>query len=388
VRRIVVLAIALLVMLIGLWYELRDVAEPVAMPSVAPTQPATPAPPQPQPVARAVVPVIATVPSPPPDDGHATTTPPPVLDGVDPCAAVEEPPLPPTFDVKSVGNITIAWRTDPKDTDEEPISPMMIGRIAEGILEDAADATGTTVRAHLTVVIYPTLTQLRADTHAPVWAGGLYDGAVRLAASRFEDVGVSLAVMRHEIMHAQLHVAVGCMPAWFNEGIATYFENNPNIHAMVDLVREHELVDVDALSTPGIQELPTKHPGRLYAQSLAMVMYALDHAPGGPELRTLVGRYTEARRDHRLTIWSRWFPDVHAAELVEYVAHRVFGMATGGALDAILHGTVCCAGWRDLSKLACRAPGTPPPEGRTIWSDRSRTPPALCDTHFSASATP
>ncbi len=374
------LVIALLAMLFGLWHELRDVDEPVV------AAPAAPAAARARPVATTPRPTVVPPTAPPiavvPDrvDVPSTRSTAPMLDGVDPCAAVEEPEPPATFEVKSVGSITLAWRTEP-DLELPPISPAMIGRIAEGLLEDAADATGTTVRGHLTVVIYPTIAQLRADTHAPIWAGGLYDGAVRIAESRVEGTGVNLAVLRHEIMHAQLHSTVGCMPSWFNEGIATYFENNPDLHAIVDLVREHELLDVEAMAAPAIQDLPAKHEERLYTESLAMVMYALDHGDG--ELRTLVSRYAAARKDQRMAIWTRWFPEARAPQLVEYVAHRVFGMATGDALDTLLHGAVCCTGWRDLSKLSCRAPGAPPPDGeRSFWVDRSRTPHAMCDAHL------
>lgn len=300
----------------------------------------------------------------------------PTLDGIDPCGPVGEPEIPETFETRNIANVTLAWRADP-DVDAEPFSPNMVGRVAQGILEDAAAATGTPRRDHLVIIVHPSLEELRGATRAPAWAGGLYDGAVHVPRSQIDELGVSLRTLRHEIMHAQLHVAVGCMPAWFNEGIAMYFEGRADVRGLLSLLRDRDLVDVDAMDVGGIQRLNPRSPERLYAQSLVMVLYALDHGHG--DLAGLVSRYRARRDDERAQVWQRWFPDARAPQLVEFLAHRVFGIGTGAALDVILAGVVCCSNERDVSKLACRAPGAPPPEpDRTSWMDRTRSPPAYC----------
>src|SRR5258706_549503 len=76
-------------------------------------------------------------------------------------------------------------------------------------------------------------------TGAPPWAGGAYDGAVRVPAAPRNELGVSIATLRHEVMHAQLHAAVGCLPVWFNEGTAMYFAGAVPALEWLKLLRTH-----------------------------------------------------------------------------------------------------------------------------------------------------
>lgn len=301
--------------------------------------------------------------------------PPPVLDSLDPCRPVEEPELPDTFETRQIANnITLAWHVDP----EVKLRAAVIGRVAQGIAEEAAEATGTTPRDHLTVVIYASISEFHDQTHAPPWSAGLYDGAVRIPYQAGHELGIAVRALRHEIMHAQLHAGIGCMPTWFDEGIATYFAGDPDVHELFGLLREGGLYEPEALGATGIADLNAREPSRVYAQAVAMVMYAIDH---DGDLRTLVATYRAAPDTHRAEIWQHWFPDGRTATITDFLARRLFGQAPGPAVDAILHGTVCCAGTGAFETLACRAPASPRPE-RTVWIDRSRSPPATCSTHY------
>lgn len=364
VRKVVgFLAVLLLVVLVGLWRaSIGEADAPVAPARDAGVRLAT------EPPTTNLAHVVA--PAPQLGGGHPPT---PLLDGVDPCWPVAEVNIPETFEQKTIGNITVAWRNDSDAT----FSANMIGRVAQGILEDAAEATGTPRRDHLTIIVYSSTGEMIAQTHAPSWAGGVYDGAVNVAAASYHDLGVSLEVLRHEIMHAQLHAAVGCMPAWFNEGIARYFERAGEMHELLALLRDRDLFDVDSLSTSAIQDLPTRSYSKLYAQSLVMVTYALAHGDG--ELHTFVEHYRGLPEAQRAHVYERWFPEAHAQQLLDHLARTVFGMPTGTELDALLHGPVCCSG-RDITKLKCRAPIQAKAE--PMWIERTGGAVARCESSF------
>ena len=63
-------------------------------------------------------------------------------------------------------------------------------------------------------------------TRSPQWAGGLYDGRIRLAVGGGLDDPASLdRVVVHELAHAFVqHIAPGGVPAWLHEGLAVLFE--------------------------------------------------------------------------------------------------------------------------------------------------------------------
>ncbi|MBL8861311.1 MAG: hypothetical protein JNK02_04790 [Planctomycetes bacterium] len=81
-------------------------------------------------------------------------------------------------------------------------------------------------RARIRVVLYK-----RAGFHGATgighWAGGLYDGSIRVP---LEDLGQERAqlrrVLRHELVHAFVHEAGGrSVPGWLNEGLAQVLED-------------------------------------------------------------------------------------------------------------------------------------------------------------------
>src|SRR5262249_35755116 len=126
----------------------------------------------------------------------------PTSEAIDPCEPVEELPLPTGFETLTAENVSIAWRPG----EPAPTSPLVIAHLAAGVLAEAAQVTGTSVRSHLTVVLYPTKEDFQA-TGAPSWSSGLYDGLVRLPPDLASELGIRLSTLRHEIMHAQLHAA-------------------------------------------------------------------------------------------------------------------------------------------------------------------------------------
>jgi hypothetical protein len=297
----------------------------------------------------------------------------------DPCSEVGEATIPTDFDELTMEGITIAW---PRAGSEDPgpsdvaLHPIALAHLVNGLLAEAAEVTGTSARTTLTVVIYTTGDDLRARTKAPAWANGLYDGAaVRVPMAGRSDMGVPMSTLRHEVMHAQLHAAVGCMPAWFNEGLAMYFAGTPPLSEWLALVRRPEALEVKTLSAPTIDEQRTEIVSRLYAQSLAMIMYLVERG-GETGLRAAV----QAAHTGEKGLWDRLAPGIDERMVIDVLARRIFGVARGPELDAVLANTICCYGLKSLVDLGCR--GVPPRPGETIWTDRTNSPRATCSTRW------
>ena len=79
----------------------------------------------------------------------------------------------------------------------------------------------------LTVVLY-TNKQFQDVTRAPAWAGGGFDGRIRLAVGGAMRTPAALdRVVRHELVHAVIqHAAPRNVPTWVNEGLASVLEGS------------------------------------------------------------------------------------------------------------------------------------------------------------------
>lgn len=358
-----------------LWF-LRGALEPTE-PRPAPATPqAVAAATSPAPAMRAPVaqPRIAAVsPAAKPDlGGHDT---------LDPCTAVAQPFVPTGFETLTVRDITVAWSPD-KIVNPGPgdiaLSPTAIAHLVDGLLEEAAALTGTSRRDQLTVAIYPTSNDFTAQTHAPAWAEGAYDGAVHVAVKPNAELGVSIATLRHEVMHAQLHAGVGCMPAWFNEGAATYFAGSPPAREWIKMLRSPEAYELRSLQGATFAAMTADRATRAYAVSLAMIMFLVEQT-GDDGLKTAVRALQAAERESSragLDLWDRMFPRVDHVTVLNALARKVFGVALGGELDAMLRAAVCCYGLHAVREFGCRSAPLNP--GRSVWVDPSGSRLAVC----------
>jgi hypothetical protein len=113
---------------------------------------------------------------------------------------------------------------------EGPAEKAISDRVG-ALLESAYWRIGKTLNTFpgetLTVILYSNQ-QFQDITRAPAWAGGGFDGRIRLA------VGGALAspksldrVVTHELVHALIrHAAPTGAPTWVNEGLASYLESS------------------------------------------------------------------------------------------------------------------------------------------------------------------
>ncbi len=153
------------------------------------------------------------------------------------------------------------------------LTPAQLEEVARTVdrgLDEAAALTGTTRRRALTVVIYPSRSELLAVSCARNWTIGLYDGTLRLVADRLS--GVELHQLRHETLHAQLTPVVPNAPKWFHEGLAQSFakERWPTNKWKL-MVRTHAYAPFSSLDGT-FQAFDADGDAELvYAQSYAMV---------------------------------------------------------------------------------------------------------------------
>lgn len=310
----------------------------------------------------------------PPFDASAQHT-------VDPCTAAFEAELPAGFESVTAQGITVAWQpgepTSPGPS-HVPLAPTAVAHLVGGLLEEAAQLTGTVRRTELIVIIYRSAEELRSSTRAPAWAGGLYDGgAVRVFVHPTEELGISLSTLRHEIMHSQLHAAIGCTPFWLNEGLAEYISGPPPIRQWHDLLGNPGAFDLRALRNPALvdRDLDARH---MYGVSLAMVLYIVEHG-GQPALQQALRTVQGADTERAVELWTTMYPRVDYVAVLDSLARRVFDLPLD-QVGTILDGPLCCHGLADVNQTACRA-ATTRPSARSwfeTWSDLSSAPRAMC----------
>ena len=105
-----------------------------------------------------------------------------------------------------------------------------IGDHVAAVLESAYWRIGKTLNTYpsetLTVILY-TNRQFQDITRAPAWAGGGYDGRIRLpVGGALRSPKTLERVVTHEFVHAVIHSAAPTgAPTWINEGLASYMES-------------------------------------------------------------------------------------------------------------------------------------------------------------------
>jgi tetratricopeptide (TPR) repeat protein len=100
----------------------------------------------------------------------------------------------------------------------------------------------------INVILY-TDRQFRDITGAPEWAGGGFDGQIRMPVrGAAQNLPQFDRVLTHELTHAMLeHIVSRDVPAWLNEGLAMYFDGNDAAGSERRLAAVHVFVKLDAL---------------------------------------------------------------------------------------------------------------------------------------------
>ena len=146
------------------------------------------------------------------------------------------------------------------------------------VLESAANQVGAELghfpEARVPVGIYRR-DDFKTVTDSPDWAGGFYDGTIRLPFGSLKEI---TPVMRGVLFHEYAHVVIfdltrGNCPLWFNEGIAEMFGRMQYNRPMPEFgraARKKSFADFRKLES-GFSSLSTADAGLAYQQSYAMV---------------------------------------------------------------------------------------------------------------------
>lgn len=104
------------------------------------------------------------------------------------------------------------------------------------ILEDAYREIGRSINHYpsrsINVILYNEKAFFDV-TRAPGWAGGLYDGNIRIPIQGVEGQEALLKrVLYHEFVHALVNSITKRCPLWVNEGLAEYFSEDSGLISM------------------------------------------------------------------------------------------------------------------------------------------------------------
>jgi Tfp pilus assembly protein PilF len=145
-------------------------------------------------------------------------------------------------------------------------------------LDRIAHLTRRPRRAELAVIVYADRESMRSATCAPVWSGGMFDGALHLDAATV--AGPRWArVVQHETTHAQLATLRGAAPLWLEEGLAQWMEGEPDpsaVRAWRTMVERDVWIPFASLEGSLVVIDDAHDASRAYHQSLAMLLLLLE----------------------------------------------------------------------------------------------------------------
>ena len=156
-------------------------------------------------------------------------------------------------------------------------------------------------RPRIKVVLYRK-TKFDEVTGLGDWAGGVFDGTVRIPVEDFQRERQGLQrVLRHELVHAFIDAVGGrSVPGWLNEGLAQRLEwpflpdRQASATRALDRLAGHELFTLDRLQGSLASWKDKTEIQRAYAQSLAFTAH-LEHHYGERVLYEMVAGCKEGK---------------------------------------------------------------------------------------------
>ncbi len=110
-------------------------------------------------------------------------------------------------------------------------------------------------------------------TRAPGWAGGLYDGKIRIPIKGIEGKEAQLKrILFHEYTHALIHQLAPWCPRWVNEGLAQYFSEGSSFLSKAKKIRQ--LIPLEKLEQ-GWPANPPNAVAAAYYESVSAVIYLI-----------------------------------------------------------------------------------------------------------------
>ncbi len=162
---------------------------------------------------------------------------------------------------------------------------------AVAILESAYLRIGTALYTYpsdiITVVLY-TREQFHDITQSPEWAGGAYDGRIRVPVQgALDDQAEFQRVLAHEFTHALVHsIAPAGVPYWLDEGLAVRFEGSDPERGRVRVGAAPALIPLARLER-SFGTLSADAASLAYAESAVAVQNMFERA-GAPSIVSLL----------------------------------------------------------------------------------------------------
>jgi len=159
------------------------------------------------------------------------------------------------------------------------------------VLEAAYWRIGTALSTYptgvITVILY-TRDQFRDITRSPAWAGGSFDGRIRIPVQgALQNSAEFERVLAHEFTHALIQsVAARGVPTWLHEGLADCFDGS-DFRRKEQQVREAEARIPLARLEGSFSDLTEKEAAVAYAESAVAVHTLLDDG-GAPAVVSLL----------------------------------------------------------------------------------------------------
>jgi len=153
----------------------------------------------------------------------------------------------------------------------EGIAQKTMGDRVSRVLESAYQRVGGVLNSYpteaLTVILY-TEQQFQAVTRAPAWAGGQFDGRIRLAVRGAMSSPAALdRLVIHEFVHAAIaSIAPRNIPAWVHEGLATNLESSDRTFGPRVLATRSQRIRLEDLEG-GFDRFDSSLAGIAYAES-------------------------------------------------------------------------------------------------------------------------
>ena len=163
---------------------------------------------------------------------------------------------------------------------------------AVAILEAAYWRIGTALYTYptdvITVILY-TREQFRDITQSPEWAGGAFDGRIRVPVQgALQNRAEFERVLAHEFTHALIQsIASRGVPVWLHEGLADCFDGT-DLTRKEDQVRKAQTLLPLRRLEESFAGLSASDASLAYAESAVAVRALLDQA-GAPALVNLLG---------------------------------------------------------------------------------------------------
>jgi Tfp pilus assembly protein PilF len=152
-----------------------------------------------------------------------------------------------------------------------------VGEVVLGFLDAAEEVARRTIghvpARRVTVVLY-SLQDFQSTTGAHAWAGGLFDGKIRLPVRNFRQTKDSIrTTIAHEYMHLVVRDLCRRCPTWLNEGLAQLAEGKSLPAAARTLAQQSEPQSFPAMPASWMGISDAKRVAEMYAQSLLFTDY-------------------------------------------------------------------------------------------------------------------